>query len=281
VTYKLVRIPKGNGGVRRIFIPDARTKRFQRSAIPGLEALALKVCPKNVVHGFWPCRNCVTNAQQHVGYRYTVSMDLKDFFDSCTFEKFRTALHLDDEDSLKSMLACIAIRSNCFHSDVARQGLPSSPAIANICAAPMDHAILDALPFALYTRYADDLTLSCNCLTVAKRIMDVVPAIAEKYEFEVNPRKTKLQWSGAGRRIITGVAVDDDGVHPTRKTRRLVRAAIYKSRLTGKLRHVRRAQGLAEWAECKPPNIGKKAKLQAAKEPQDAFRIALEAARFA
>ncbi|MDC6668296.1 hypothetical protein OEZ84_26545, partial [Leclercia adecarboxylata] len=33
-------------------------------------------------HAFQKGRNCVTNAQAHVGKRFTLSLDLTDFFDS-------------------------------------------------------------------------------------------------------------------------------------------------------------------------------------------------------
>ena len=122
--YKIVKIPKGKGRFRLIYAPDKRLKLLQKDMILELERLALKVCPPGVVYGFWPARSCVSNAQQHIGYQYTVCMDLEDFFDSCTEVMFKRAVGTCDPV--------------CFANGIARQGFPSSPAISNICAASME-----------------------------------------------------------------------------------------------------------------------------------------------
>jgi hypothetical protein len=64
--------------------------------------------------------------------------------------------------------------------------------------------------------------------------------------FEINHRKTRLQSSTAGRRIITGVGVGDDGLYPTRALKRKLRAAIHQ-------KHGNSARGLAEVAKLKVP----------------------------
>jgi hypothetical protein len=266
---KIVKIPKGGGKFRTIYMPNRNLKCRQKNLVGQIEELALKACPPDVVHGFWPARSCVSNAHEHVGYQYTVCMDLKDFFDSCTADLFGLAV-----GSLPRSF------EDCFVDGVARQGLPSSPAVSNICAARMDHAILARWPGVKYTRYADDLTLSCNSLEEAQAIMRDLPGIAKVHGFEVNARKTRLQWAGAGRRIITGVAVDDKGAYPTRLTRRRLRAARHKAAKSGKHHYVHRAAGLGEWAKCKPPGIGKKARKAVDDSPRDAVTIAANAARF-
>jgi hypothetical protein len=74
-----------------------------------------------------------------------------------------------------------------------------------------------------------------------------VPALAESHGTPVNPEKTRLQRAKAGRRIITGVAVSDTGLHPTRAAKRRLRAARHQ----GRTRH---ARGLAEWCRLAPPD---------------------------
>lgn len=272
--YRIVKIPKGGGRFRTIYMPNRQLKERQRALIGELEEIALKVCPPGVVHGFWPCRSCVTNAACHIGFEYTVCMDLKNFFDSCTKMVYTQATG----EFPQWVYVCFVGAAPA--PTVARQGLPTSPAVSNICAAPMDKMILESCPNMRYSRYADDMTLSCNDLATAKRAIKVVTACAKDNGFQINERKTRIQWAGAGRRIITGVAVDDTQVYPTRKTRRRLRAAKHKATLTGKYHYIHRAAGLAEWAKCKTPGIGKKARKEVDENPRDAVVIAAAAAKF-
>ena len=169
-----------------------------------------------------------------------------------------------------------------------RQGLPTSPAAANVCFAACDHDILMALKAAglefVYTRYADDLTFSVMTREAADTILSMVPVLVRDRGFVLNERKTHVQYAGAGRRIITGVAVDETGVYPTRKSRRRLRAAKHKTTLPCKygvaLHRKHRAAGLAEWCKCKPPMYGRKARHEMKDKPDEALLIAAKAKQF-
>jgi hypothetical protein len=83
-------------------------------------------------------------------------------------------------------------------------------------------------PAFVYTRYADDLSFSCNSESVAARIQQEIPALAEKFGFKINPAKTTRQHAAAGLRTITGIAVTPTGIRPTRQARRKLRAATHQ-----------------------------------------------------
>lgn len=227
-------IPKGNGQFRRICIPDARTKRRMREALPGLLADTAALLANEHVQGFMPGRSPVTNALLHVGFEYSLCMDLKDFFDSVTFG------HLGHAPALGPYL----------HNNRAAQGLPTSPLLANYGARGFDKLVLAVVEQrgGVYTRYADDITYSCDSLDAIHAAHATVAEAAAACKFTVNGSKTHIQCATAGRRIITGVAVDRDGIYPTRATLRKLRAARHNG-------HTAAARGLAEWAALKPPNL--------------------------
>lgn len=218
---KEVLIPKGNGKFRRIVVQDAKAREHARRILRMHEPDINELDTADVWHGFTSGRNVVTNARQHIGWRYTLTMDLKDFFDSVTVDHVMKASNVPQRRSF--------VRRRMYQ-DRAAQGLTWSPAFANIAASLMDSEIvalggrLRFRPF-VYTRYADDMAFSFNHPEVGEMLVRRVREIAKSHGFEVNEEKTKLQFAGAGRRIITGVAVDDSRVHVTRETKRKIRAA--------------------------------------------------------
>jgi len=244
---RVFKIRKRSGGTRTIYAPSDDEKGFLRSWLPAIAADAIKRDKHGVQHGFTPNRSPVTNALAHVGYAYTLCFDLADFFDSVKPEMF----HGVYGGALMTVRLVPSVRDAAFPDGAARQGLPTSPAIANCAAAGMDADLIAkrgrmGTPW-VYTRYADDLTFSFNALHCAAYLLDYVPKVAKRHGFEVNHTKTRLQWSGAGRRVVTGVAITTDGnLIATREIKRKLRAARHQ----GKSAHV---AGLREWMLLKLP----------------------------
>jgi hypothetical protein len=273
--FTVVRISKGNGKFRTIYKPRKDIKLKLQQYVADLEAIALKACPPNVVHGFWPARSCVSNAAMHIGYRFTLCMDLKDFFDHCT----ATMLHEAASHGGPGIPTDMRITPD----NACRQGLPTSPAAANICASKMDWKLYEYCSKAgvVYTRYADDLAFSTNNWENVLELMHFVPRIANEHGFQVNAKKTHTFAANAGRRVVTGVAVDDTGVYPTRKAKRKLRAAKHKAAMKPHNPHWKHAAaGLAEWVKCKKPGIGRKARKLIEKAPDDALQIAAKASGY-
>lgn len=220
-------IKKGSKS-RKVWIPNKSEKLELRKIKKKLDWLYFSLGIPDSVHGFIYGRNCRTNAERHCGYKYTISMDLKDFFDHVK------SVHLS--------VVPYNILNKCLVNGAARQGLSTSPILSNIALIAFDKWA-EKLPVA-YTRYADDITISGNELdqlkTCQKEIVEQLTCLG----FKINHKKTKLQTS-KNRRIITGLSVDND-VRSSRKTRRKLRAAIHQGNKNSE-------QGIKEWIKCKRP----------------------------
>lgn len=267
---KIVKIPKRNGKFRTIYMPNPheqeRLDRFL-SILTASSMLNQLILPCQ--HGFVRGRNPVTNAMAHRGFKYSLCFDLSDFFDTVT---------VDMVANLIQSYFTVGEMDLMFPDGSARQGLPTSPFLANLAAGPMDEEILGLqkrgrLGFNfVYTRYADDLTFSTNDSQLCASLMRSIPLIVANHKFRINHNKTKWQCASQGRRIITGIAVDNK-VHPTREMRRRLRAARHqlshgitrrnlvklldgKPMPPGGPRYMLHGQveGLGEWVKCKVPN---------------------------
>jgi len=233
---RIIQLPKGNGKFRTIYVPTHEEKRELRSINGKLQRAVRSACG-DTVHGFVRGKSAVTNAQQHVGHAYTLSFDLRDFFDTVTPAMVKDRVPKEFMDKV-------------FVDGAPRQGLPSSPAVANLAAVPLDKAILKwgekhGKQF-IYTRYADDLTFSFDDPEVGKALLPAVKGIVRQCGFFLAEHKTHLQNAAGGRRMVTGVAVGDTDIRAPREVRRRLRAALHQ----GKTDH---ARGLAEWCALKPP----------------------------
>jgi len=236
--YRIAKIPKGGGKFRSIYIVSKDDKIKLRAVLPYLEERLLTLDIHNTNYAFQKGKNCALNALQHVGFRYTLSLDLHDFFDSVT-KKHVNGL-IDDE-----------VIDMCFIDGAPRQGLPTSPIIATIAFLECDARIHRALKkmgiSAVYTRYADDLIFSLNSERDIVKIRIVVNQIVEKCGYKLNERKQSIQDSHNGRTIITGISIDNSGLHATRRTKKKLRAAIHQNNYLS-------TKGLLEWSKCKLPN---------------------------
>ncbi len=235
--YKIIKLPKGDGAFRTIYAPSKAYKEKLSSFLLNLQQKLHNADEDKTIHGFMRGRGPVSNAQKHVGYAFTLSLDLKDFFDSVTSEMAKEYLS-DEELEL------------CFIDGIARQGLPTSPLIANLAFLKLDEKIKEAIEeegvYTVYTRYADDLIFSFNHKEFAATLEPLVEKIVTKGGFTLNRKKTKLQSANDGRRMITGIGVDERGIHPSRKLKRQIRAALHQ-------KNREQAFGLLSWAECKEP----------------------------
>lgn len=223
---RLIKIPKKKiGEYRTIYSPTKKEKEILIETLSYLHKICYDFCNHNIVKGFTIGENPVSNARSHIGFNFTLSFDLRDFFDTVTLDHLKNI-----ENKLNNDFSVFFVNNHIY------QGLPTSPLIANLAAIELDNDIYNALKAAIdkfsYTRYADDLTISFDNYDQMEYIKTIVAESVIHNKFELNHRKTRLQSAKFGNRNITGISVGKDYITIPRTTKRRIRALKY---ITGKL----------------------------------------------
>lgn len=186
-------------------------------------------------HGFVRGRGALSNARQHVGERYLVTMDLKNFFGSISHRRiygvFRsmgypepvaaTLAGITTNRTPQWVLSAMPVGGdpNDRFLQAARlkdlhlpQGSPSSPALANLVAYTLDCRLTGFAHVlgASYSRYADDLTFSGDIDLRSRlgQLLRGVERIVNDEGFAINPRKTRVRGAGV-RQEVTGIVVNE------------------------------------------------------------------------
>ena len=217
--YREFTIPKKSGGERRILAPNPGLKLLQ-TKINGVLQEVYR--PRPAAFGFVRDRNIMMNAKHHIGNRWVFNVDLRDFFPSINFGRVR-GLFINKPYELPTSVATI-IAQICCHDNQLPQGAPTSPVLSNMICRRMDSDLLSLARkhSSVYTRYADDITLSSNrqIFPAALAITQsdgfggtTVPgtellSIVQKNGFQINDDKVRLQ-RRTRRQTVTGLLVNE------------------------------------------------------------------------
>ena len=226
---KTFRLRKKHGGYREITAP----KGGLRGILNALNILLQTYDePTPWAFGFVCGRSVVDNARPHVGKRYILNLDLKDFFPTITRQQVADCLTAEPfgfsslAAKLVSGLATVRTKNN---EEVLAQGFATSPTLSNFICREMDKEIagVAAAQGITFTRYADDLTFSSDAdiLRPQGELVQQVKAIVERYGFRLNEEKTHLQRRGR-RQEVTGLMVTEK-VNVSRRYVREIRSLLY------------------------------------------------------
>ena len=226
---KTFRLRKKHGGYREITAP----KGVLRGILNALNILLQTYDEPNPwAYGFVCGRSVVDNARPHVGKRYILNLDLKDFFPSITRQQVADCLMAEPfgfsslAAKLVSGLATVRTKNN---EEVLAQGFATSPTLSNFICREMDKEIasIATAQGITFTRYADDLTFSADTdiLRSQGELVQQVKAIVERYVFRLNEEKTHLQRRGR-RQEVTGLMVTEK-VNVSRRYVREIRSLLY------------------------------------------------------
>jgi retron-type reverse transcriptase len=107
-------------------------------------------------------------------------------------------------------------------------GAPTSPLVTNLIFQRADKRILAASKKmnVTYTRYADDLSFSCDSVASLHQTKRLIAVIIRQEGFKVNPKKTRLLHQ-ADCQSVTGLVVNDK-VNVLRTYRRTTRALCHR-----------------------------------------------------
>lgn len=208
ISYKIRKANKK--GFRYIDAPNDKLKLIQRNLVKNLFS---KVKVADEAHGFTFKKSAVTNAQHHLGNNILLSIDIKDFFPSIqmntivkalVFAMLNSRIFLDRKD-FKILISLVTYLGKL------PQGAPTSPIISNICLFKLDEDLSSYFKEKeiVYTRYADDITLSHKNKNIS--FIDDIITIKqnlEKYDLKINKSKTKVLKRNK-RMCVTGVVIND------------------------------------------------------------------------
>ncbi len=219
---------------RWIEAPSDDLKELQRLI---LDTHLYQLEPTEYAHGFVPGRSIVTNASCHVGKKWVLTADIKNFFPSVTKSQVIDALApLKLEPERQAIIVeLVTLRGHL------PQGAPTSPHLANLVVREMDLSIARwANRYDVsYTRYADDLTLSGELRPNLQELRRKVRAAG----FQLAASKTRIMHSDQ-RQSVTGLVVNEKVSLPRGK-RRVLRAMLHRLD-TGKivdLEQLKKVQG--------------------------------------
>jgi RNA-directed DNA polymerase len=239
--YKIFEIPKKAGGVREVAQPAREVKAIQRWL---MQELVRWLPVHDGATAYRQGASIRKNAEAHRHSRYMLKLDFTSFFPSILADDIYAHLerhcsqHLDaSARKLIAYVCCWARKRQpplrlCI-------GAPSSPLLSNSIMFEFDTRVSSMAneDGIVYTRYADDITLSCRNRGRLDCYVDVVERLLSDIAYPrltLNQAKT-VRASRAGRRIVTGlILTPEGGVSIGRQRKRLIRA-MYHRKVLGQL----------------------------------------------
>lgn len=219
--YKAYYVTKRSGDLRRIEAPNIALKAIQTWILLNvLERLPVS----DRAQGFVKERGIRKNAAYHLGKRYLLIIDIKDFFPSIKIDKvhdvFLQATNDSDTARIYSML--------CTFQGRLPQGGVTSPILSNLVFRQTDERIIDLCSRMniTYSRYADDMTFASNDFQALEEVYRQVRQRLESAGFHINAKKTRY-CSGKRRMLVTGLRLNSGRLTTGRERKRKIRAALY------------------------------------------------------
>ena len=212
--YRTCKIPKSSGGLRELSIPNDAFKAELSYFTNTLQSLNILEHDAAYAYVRTRCAADAVRKHQKNQSNWFLKLDLKDFFPSCTPEicmKYLMQVYpfaLLDTEHQKLLKEILEIHA---HNGLP-QGSPLSPYLTNLIMVPIDTQLSQALmhydkSHFVYTRYADDILISCKSKFSKEVITNLVAGLLK--DFKINTEKIRFG-SRAGRNWNLGVMLNKD-----------------------------------------------------------------------
>jgi RNA-directed DNA polymerase len=223
--YHQFTIPKRSGGTRQIRAPDRELKDLQRLLLRRLLG-RLRVHPAAM--GFERGRSIVSNALAHRGQAVVLRLDIRDFFPSTSAKRVGRYFRRIGWNRPATRL----LLRWCAYDGGLPQGAPTSPRLSNLVNYRIDArlAAMASKLGAVYTRYADDLTISFTEEDQKKvhYMQRFVRRVVETQGYRLHHRKKLSIRRRHHRQTVTGLVVNQR-VNLPRGVRRWLRAVEHRT----------------------------------------------------
>jgi RNA-directed DNA polymerase len=219
--YKVYYLNKKSGGKREIAQPSRSMKAVQSWI---LRKILYRLKSSQHSKGFEVGESILSNATPHIGAHVLLNIDLEDFFHSIPASHVYSIFNsIGYNKNISSIFTSL-----CTYSGRLPQGAPTSPKLSNLACQHLDSRIqgYSGPKGIMYTRYADDITLSALNETKIRKAQPMIEEILQDEGFIINASKTKICGTKK-KKEVTGLVISPDNVGIGRKRYRLIRAEIF------------------------------------------------------
>lgn len=241
--YEFFELPKKEGtrkicGLKR----DEDGEKFTRLQKLLYKRFLAKIPVPVPAKGFIPGEDYQSFLKPHIGNKYFMRIDIKDFFGSFSEKAIRQGLaeYIVDKKALGTVFELCTLEKKL------PQGAVTSPALSNILFKKADQRILkycqkideifmkgngnrkDYVCRVCYTRYADDMLFSSDFLDFGENMYfyHMISKILDDNGFEINRRKTVIS---KGEIALNGYVIEDN-LHLSRKKLKNLKRILYEFR---------------------------------------------------
>lgn len=242
--YKLVLKKKKNGTCRELACPSKELKAVQAWI---LRNILDSIPVNNSATGFRKNQGILENVKRHDGNTHFLCIDLENFFPSIprkhVYNLFRS-LGYNQHISL-------FFTNICTYNNGLPQGGVTSPSLSNLLNIRLDRRISGyaSKKNLIYTRYADDITLSSRNPDKLASAYKVLKQIIQDEGYKINTLKTRFLRPGSKREITGLIYSEEQRIGVGRRLKRSLRGKIFdlEIRVFNEEEYVRKLAHINGW----------------------------------
>ncbi len=223
--YRIVKIPKRNGKLRTLEIPNPLIASYQRILQKGLSYTAdCSIFAEAYQEG----KSIKNIAYWHTNKKILLKLDIKDFFGHITVDLIKNKVFNYETGEIPAELCC--------YKGHLPQGACTSPIISNLVMKDFDDELgtFCSEHNIIFSRYSDDMIFSgdFNPGMVIKKVREMLREMG----MEINDEKTIIAGRGS-RQMVLGVVVNEK-MQLSSEYRRKIRQKVYYCSKYGVENHI-------------------------------------------